>query len=51
MLIMAVLGVWPAAAAWSTNEEERRKALLSYFISGVPGTKRRIEPVLSGSAY
>jgi hypothetical protein len=36
MLIMAVLGVWPAAAAWSTNEEERRKALLSYFISGVP---------------
>lgn len=36
MLIMAVLGVWPAAAAWSTNEEERRKALLSYFLSGVP---------------
>jgi hypothetical protein len=36
MLIKAVTGVWPAAAAWSTNEEERRKALLSYFMYGVP---------------
>jgi hypothetical protein len=36
MLIMAVTGLWPAAAAWSTNEEERRKALLSYFLYGVP---------------
>jgi hypothetical protein len=36
MLIMAILGVWPAAAAWSTDEDERRKALLSYFLSGVP---------------
>jgi hypothetical protein len=36
MLIMAVTGLWPAAAAWSTNEEERRKALLSYFLLGVP---------------
>jgi hypothetical protein len=36
MLIKAVTGVWPAAAAWSTNEEERRKALLSYFLYGVP---------------
>jgi hypothetical protein len=35
MLIMAVLGVLPAAAAWSTNEEERRKALLSYFLYGM----------------
>ena len=35
MLIMAVTGMWPAAAAWSTNEEERRKALLSYFLHGV----------------
>ena len=35
MLIMAVTGIWPAAAAWSTNEEERRKGLLSYFLSGV----------------
>jgi hypothetical protein len=32
MLIMAVTGLWPAAAAWSTNEEERRKALMSYFL-------------------
>lgn len=36
MLIKAVTGVWPAAAAWSPNEEERRKALLSYFLYGVP---------------
>src|SRR5262245_20668367 len=35
MLIKAVLGMEPAAAAWSTNEEERRKALLSYFLYGV----------------
>ena len=35
MLIMAVTGLWPAAAAWSTNEEERRKALMSYFLYGV----------------
>jgi hypothetical protein len=35
MLIMALTGIWPAAAAWSTNEEERRKALLSYFLYGV----------------
>ena len=35
MLIKAVTGIWPAAAAWSTNEEERRKALLSYFLYGV----------------
>src|SRR5207249_5086193 len=32
MLIMAVTGQWPAAAAWSTDVEERRKALLSYFL-------------------
>ena len=36
MLIMAVLGVRPTASAWSNNEEERRKALLSYFIYGMP---------------
>jgi hypothetical protein len=36
MLIMAVMGIWPSAAAWSTNEEERRKALLSYLLYGVP---------------
>jgi hypothetical protein len=36
MLISAVTGVRPSAAAWSPNEEERRKALLSYFLDGVP---------------
>jgi hypothetical protein len=36
MLIKAVTGIHPAAAAWSTNEEERRKALMSYFLYGVP---------------
>jgi hypothetical protein len=36
MLTKAITGIWPAAAAWSTNEEERRKALLSYFMYGVP---------------
>src|SRR5262249_18596405 len=35
MSIMAVTGLRPAAAAWSTNEEERRKALMSYFLYGV----------------
>jgi hypothetical protein len=34
MLIKVVTGIHPAAA-WSTNEEERRKALLSYFLHGV----------------
>jgi hypothetical protein len=36
MLIMAVTGIKPAASAWSNSEEERRKALLSYFLYGVP---------------
>ena len=36
MLITAVTGIRPAASAWSINEEERRKALLSYFLYGVP---------------
>ncbi len=35
MLIMAVFGARAAAAAWSPNEEERRKAILSYFMAGV----------------
>jgi len=35
MLIMAVTGIRPAASAWSINEEGR-KALLSYFLYGVP---------------
>jgi hypothetical protein len=36
MLLMAITGVRPAAAAWSPDAEERRKALLSYLMSGVP---------------
>ncbi len=36
MLLMAVTGVWPAAAAWSPNEEERRKALLAYLLEAMP---------------
>ena len=35
MMIKAITGIWPAAAAWTENEEERRKALLSYFLHGV----------------
>ena len=34
MLIKAVTGILPAAAAWSPNEEERRKAIMSYFLAG-----------------
>jgi hypothetical protein len=36
MLIVAVTGIRPAAAAWSPNEEERRKALLSYLLQALP---------------
>jgi hypothetical protein len=36
MLILAITGIRPAASAWSNNEEERRKALMSYFLLGVP---------------
>ena len=36
MLIMAVTGCRPAAAAWSSDENERRKSLLAYFMAGVP---------------
>jgi hypothetical protein len=36
MLVMATLGLRPAAATWTPNEEERRKALLSYLMDGVP---------------
>src|SRR5262249_43345284 len=36
MLTMAVLGIRAPAAAWSTNEEERRKALFSYLMQGLP---------------
>jgi hypothetical protein len=36
MLLMAITGVRPPAAAWSENREERRKALLAYLLTGVP---------------
>jgi hypothetical protein len=36
MLLTAVTGVRPSAAAWSPNEEERRKALLSYLVEAPP---------------
>ncbi|MBV8894132.1 MAG: hypothetical protein JO266_19540 [Acidobacteria bacterium] len=35
MILMAVTGLRPAAAAWSPNEEERRKALLAYLIEAL----------------
>jgi hypothetical protein len=36
MLTMAILGSRPAAAAWSPNDEERRKSLLAYLMDGLP---------------
>jgi hypothetical protein len=36
MLSVAALGSRAAAAAWSPNEEERRKSLLAYLTEGVP---------------
>jgi hypothetical protein len=36
MVSTATLGTPAPAAAWSTNEEERRKALLSYFLEDDP---------------
>jgi hypothetical protein len=36
MLLMAVTGMRPSAAAWSPNEEERRKTLFSYLLEGLP---------------
>lgn len=36
MLTTAVQGRVPAAAAWTNVEEERRKALMAYFLSGMP---------------
>ena len=35
MLIIAVTGRRPPAAAWSPNEEERRKAMLAYLAEGL----------------
>ena len=29
-------GILPAASAWSSNEEERRKALMAHFLVGMP---------------
>ena len=34
MITMAAMGRSPAAAAWASNEDERRKALLSYLRTG-----------------
>lgn len=36
MLMVAATGIRPSAAAWSTNEEERRKALMAYLSEAVP---------------
>lgn len=36
MLMVAVTGIRPSAAAWSPNEEERRKSLLSYLLEALP---------------
>jgi hypothetical protein len=36
MLIEAVTGIAAAAAAWSYDEVERKKAIFSYFLQGVP---------------
>jgi hypothetical protein len=36
MISKAVLGISACAAAWSNDEEERRKALFSYFSAGLP---------------
>jgi len=35
MIMVAVTGEPPAMSAWSTDENERRKAILGYFLSGV----------------
>ncbi|MBW4022018.1 MAG: hypothetical protein HIU92_02605 [Proteobacteria bacterium] len=36
MVMAAATGVRPCAAAWSTNDEERRKGLLAYLMEGLP---------------
>ena len=36
MLLMATTGLWPSAAAWSPNEEERRKGMLAYLMEALP---------------
>ena len=37
LLILAVTGTRPAAAAWSSDENERRKSLFAYLLAGVAG--------------
>jgi hypothetical protein len=37
MLLLAITGMPPSASAWSPNEEERRKALVSYIEAGLAG--------------
>jgi hypothetical protein len=36
MIILAVLGIKPAAAAWSSDPTERKKALFAYLLEGLP---------------
>lgn len=36
MLVLAILGIKPPAAAWAMSEEERRKALFAYLLQGLP---------------
>ena len=36
MLLIGVTGIWPTVSAFSTNEEERRKVLLSQFMVSMP---------------
>ena len=40
MLLMAATGVRPSAAAWSTDAEERRKALLAYLMEALAAIVR-----------
>jgi hypothetical protein len=36
MILIAVTGTHPSAAAWSPNQDERRKALLAYLLEALP---------------
>jgi hypothetical protein len=36
MVMVAITGIRPAASAWSSNEEERRKAMMAYLMEGLP---------------
>ena len=37
LLMLAVTGMRPAAATWSSDENERRKSLFAYLLAGIPG--------------